>query len=65
MNTPEGVEAAVRVNDKGRTLFLLNHTRDCQTVVLDRDYCSLVDGKEYKKGDSLELGIKGVVLLRG
>ena len=65
MNTPEGVEAAVRVNDKGRTLFLLNHTRACQMVVLDRDYCSLVDGKEYKKGDSLELGIKGVVLLRG
>ena len=64
MNTPKGVEAAVRVNEKGRTLFLLNHGKESSTVVLDRDCWNLVDGKVYRNGDCLELKKKGVVILR-
>ena len=48
MDTPDDVEAAVRVNEKGSTLFLLNHGKESKTVVLDRDCRSLCDGKEYK-----------------
>ena len=64
MNTPKGVEAAVRVNEKGRTLFLINHEKESSTVVLDRDCRNLVDGKVYRSGDCLELKKKEVVILR-
>ena len=64
MDTPDDVEAAVRVNEKGSTLFLLNHGKESKTVVLDRDCRSLCDGKEYKRGDRLELEGKEVVILR-
>ena len=64
MDTPDDVEAAVRVNEKGSTLFLLNHGKESKTVVLDRDCRSLCDGKEYKRGERLELEGKEVVILR-
>ena len=64
MDTLDDVEAAVRVNEKGSTLFLLNHGKESKTVVLDRDCRSLCDGKEYKRGDRLELEGKEVVILR-
>ncbi|MGF0032170.1 beta-galactosidase [Bariatricus sp. SGI.154] len=63
MVTPEGVEAAVRENEKGRTLFLLNHAVDSKQVVLDRNYVDLVSKKEYRAGEKLELKGKDVVIL--
>lgn len=63
MVAPEGVEAAVRENEKGRTLFLLNHAADSKQVVLDRNYVDLVSKKEYRAGEKLELNGKDVVIL--
>ena len=64
MMTPEGVEAAVRENEKGRALFLLNHAADSKQVVLDRNYVDLVSKKEYCAGEKVELDGKDVVILR-
>ena len=57
------VELRVK-NEKGRTLFLINHEKESSTVVLDRDCRNLVDGKVYRSGDCLELKKKEVVILR-
>lgn len=63
LETPSGVEASVRENEKGRTLFLLNHTVDSAKVTLDRDYVNLVSKEEYKAGSGLEIEGKGAIIL--
>lgn len=64
MHVPEGIEAAVRENDKGRTLFLLNHRNDSVEIVLDRKCRDLLDEKEYDAGDVVKLEQMGVLVLR-
>lgn len=64
MHVPEGIEAAVRENDKGRTLFLLNHRNDSVEIVLDRKCRDLLDEKEYDAGDVVKLEQMGVLVLQ-
>lgn len=63
METPHGVEASVRDNEKGRTLFLLNHNAECVKVTLDRDYKDLLSEKTYKAGETLEMDKRAVLIL--
>lgn len=62
--TPFGVEASVRENENGTFLFLLNHTADKKTVVLDGSYEDLLDGRIYQCQEETVLEKKGVQLLR-
>lgn len=62
--TPFGVEAAVRENAEGRFLFLLNHTAERKTVVLERKYEDLLEGRMYQRHEEAVLEKKGVLLLR-
>lgn len=62
--TPFGVEAAVRENAGGRFLFLLNHTEERKTVVLERKYEDLLEGRMYMRHEEAVLEKKGVLLLR-
>lgn len=62
--TPFGVEAAVRENVRGRFLFLLNHTQEKKTVVLEGRYEDLLAGSIYQDHEELEIEKKGVCLLR-
>lgn len=62
MATPKGVEAAIRVADDREVLFLMNHNEGSEWVVLNHDYSDLLNGKEYRKGDPVEVGAKGVFL---
>ena len=62
--TPFGVEASVRENENGTFLFLLNHTTDKKTVVLDGSYEDLLDGRIYQCQEETVLEKKGVQLLR-
>lgn len=62
--TPFGVEAAVRENKNGRFLFLLNHTAEKKTVVLEGKYTDLLNGQIYMRHEKAVLEKKGVLLLR-
>ena len=61
--TPEGVEATLRENEKGSFLFLLNHNDTVAAVVLEKDGTDLLTEKEYKAGDSIALEKYGVAII--
>lgn len=63
METPHGVEACARDNEKGRILFLLNHNTEGVSVTLKEDYTDLLSGEVWKAGDTLEMEGKGVRIL--
>lgn len=63
MQTPEGVEATLRVNAENKYLFLLNHAKEDRTLVLDRDGCDIITGKEYRKGDVIVMAKTDVIIL--
>lgn len=63
METPEGVEAAVRENEKGSVLFLLNHRSDSTEVVINKNYKNLLTGKNYKKDSCIKIEQKDVLIL--
>lgn len=63
-NTPEGVEAAVRENENGNFLFLLNHRGNTVNVILEKDGEDLLTGKCYQAGDRVTLEKAGVVILK-
>ncbi len=63
MQTPEGVEATLRVNAENKYLFLLNHAKEDRTLVLDRDGCDIITGKEYHKGDEIVMAKTDVIIL--
>ncbi len=62
-HTPSGVEAAVRENAGGRYLFLLNHTAEEKTVVLEENYKDLLDGRMYAQQEEIVLKARDVRLL--
>lgn len=61
--TPYGVEAAVRENERGRYLFLLNHTAEKKMVLLEGRYEDLISGQICEPGQEVELEKRGVRLL--
>lgn len=64
IDTPPGVEAALRTGENGSFLFLLNHSADMVSVTLDRDGEELLSGKMLRAGECLELGAKEVAIVR-
>ncbi|MCM1127817.1 MAG: beta-galactosidase [Lachnospiraceae bacterium] len=62
-HTPEGVEAAVRENENGNFLFLLNHRGGTVNVSLEEAGTDLISGKSYQPGDRLTLDKAGVAIL--
>lgn len=62
--TPKGVEAALRENEKGLFLFLLNHTDKEQELEVSFNGTDLIRQSDYKKGDTLLLAAKDVVILQ-
>lgn len=64
LDTPHNVEATVRENGKGRTLFLLNHNTFGVEVVLEQECEDLLSGTIYKAGNALEIEDKGVRILK-
>ncbi|MCI5869482.1 MAG: beta-galactosidase [Dorea sp.] len=64
LDTPHNVEATVRENGKGRTLFLLNHNTFGVEVVLEQECEDLLSGTIHKAGNALEIEDKGVRILK-
>lgn len=64
MITPEGVEAAVRENEKGTFIFLLNHNEKEEEIVLETGYRSLLDKVDYACGESVTLAPKEIMVLK-
>lgn len=63
METPAGVEAALRVNEENKYLFLLNHNKEAAAVALDRDGVDIITGKAYHKGDEVVMEKTDVIIL--
>lgn len=63
METPEGVEASARRNEKGTVIFLLNHNEKEAEVVLEKEGRDLLHGADYKCGDSVVIAPKDVLVL--
>lgn len=63
LHTPAGVEAAVRKNSKGTILFLLNHTSQNQTILLDQNYYDLLIGTQYDADMEIEIKPTDVKIL--
>ena len=64
LDTPHNVEATVRENGKGKTLFLLNHNTFDVEVVLEQECEDILSGVIYKAGNVLEIEDKGVRILK-
>lgn len=63
INAPEGVEAALRENDKGSFLFLLNHRQEPVKITVEKPGQNILTGISYQQGDILELEKAGVAIL--
>ena len=63
METPEGVEAAVRETEKGAVLFLLNHNEKEEEVILEKEYRDLLENTACHSRGRMVLPPKGVKLL--
>lgn len=63
LHTPAGVEATMRKNSKGTTLFLLNHTSQNQTIILDQNYYDLLIGTQYDADMEIEIKPTDVKIL--
>ncbi|WP_337062993.1 beta-galactosidase [Kineococcus sp. G2] len=59
-----GLEAAERVREDARYLFLLNHGEDEVVVPADRAGRSLLDGRDVAAGQDLRLAPRDVVVLK-
>lgn len=64
METPGGVEAAVRNTEDGEYRFLLNHLKTGQAAEVDADYEEVLTKTRYRKGERMELPGKGVLILK-
>lgn len=63
LQTPQGVEATLRVGPEKKYLFLLNHSQKTQTVTLDRDGTDIITGKAYRTGDTVTMEKTAVLIL--
>lgn len=63
LDTPSHVEAVLRENDSHSYLFLLNHEKEEQKVVLQEDGCDLLTGSQYKAGETIKLPAYGVAIV--
>lgn len=63
IETPEGVEACVRVGDGFSLTFLINHTDQIKTIPIDKPCTNLICGKPVE--GSVELDSYGVAVLKG
>ena len=55
IQTPEGVEATLRTDEKTSYLFLLNHSNTEKTVIADRHYYEILSGREIQPGTEILL----------
>lgn len=64
LDTPKGVEATLRCNEKNEFLFLLNHEKIEQSVALPKDGMNLLTGEAIGKGNQFALPPYGVAILK-
>lgn len=64
LDTPDNMEAVIRRNEKNEFLFLLNHAKIEQSVILEKDGTELLTGEAKKKGNQLTLPAYGVAILK-
>lgn len=63
LDTPQGVEATLRVKGDKKYLFLLNHNKTAQTVTVRIGGTDLLSGEQVLPGASVELPAVGVRIL--
>ena len=63
MDTPKSVEATLRESDKGRFLYLLNHSKEPQTVTLTMAGMDVLTNQKHEAGEVLTMAAKEVMIL--
>lgn len=63
LDTPQGVEAAVRETADAQFLFLLNHAKEPRTVILDREGVDLITGQQLHRGQQITMNWTDVRIL--
>lgn len=63
-DVPAGVEAAIRENENGSFLFLLNHSAESVQIIVDEAGKDIISGSSYLAGDSLTLDKAGVAIIK-
>jgi len=63
LDTPKGVEAAIRENEKGVFLFLLNHADEEKPVKLIFGGTDIIRNVDHAEGDIVTLAAKDVMIL--
>ncbi|MCR5733285.1 MAG: beta-galactosidase [Lachnospiraceae bacterium] len=58
-----GLEISVRVNDKGKMYYFINHSDRAKKVMIPFDCTDILKGEKIKKGDQAEIMPKDVRLL--
>lgn len=64
LKTPAGVEAVIRENAKRQCLFLLNHNKTEQKIVLENDYYDILSARTWQKKEEVVLPPYGVAVLQ-
>ena len=64
MQTPDGVEATVRENEKGSFLFILNHREEPAEITIPAGGTDLIKNITYHAGESVTLASKDVIILK-
>ncbi|MDE7342127.1 MAG: beta-galactosidase [Lachnospiraceae bacterium] len=64
IHAPEGIEAAMRKNEKGEYLFLLNHTKETLSVRMEKAGTDILTDEKYGEGDLLTIKEAGAAIVR-
>lgn len=56
MELPSGIELSIRENENNKYLFILNHNKTTEKILLTYDCVDLLTDKKYNEGDMLTLG---------
>ncbi len=63
MTAPEGIEATLRENEKGKFLFILNHNDEATDIVLPQGGKNLLDDSIHQAGEKLSFASKDVMII--
>jgi len=63
MITPPGVEATRRIHTENTYTFLLNHSNETRTVIMDHTCTDILTGVLYQNGRKSEMDPMGVMIL--
>lgn len=63
-NRPSTLEITCRENKKGKLLYVMNHTKDQETICFTEDCKDILSGRLYRMGEKIQVGPKDVLVMK-